>query len=345
MRLKGCFSPSFAVRVLPVLFSAMVFMPAPSFGQDRFSLDSVTEPRVVPKLGSGTPLEVENLLGESVFSGVRDYQLGDEWGKQAVEIDKLANRDAVYVRSVQATAFFNSATSFLLGRFGGEFVMATNHHVLGSQSECSGRSVQFTVRRKKYACKAMIGSWPEIDLALFTITVPQADSVELMQFGRNFDFVSPLDEDTQLLTAGFGIAGNSQRKMMVNENMDCRVVSGRNEFRLMADPDQYNPAEYKAWSFATACSVSHGDSGSALVERKTGRVLGILWTGAIPKESRVQSSSYIRDIQIRKDEEVWSLLTYAVPALKIGQKLNVMLDAGDIPNAFTPIVRELVSGK
>lgn len=133
--------------------------------------------------------------------------------------------------------------------------------------------------------------------------------------------------------------------MMVNENNDCRVVSGLNEFRFMADPDRYNPADYRAWSFATGCSVSHGDSGSAIVNRKSGAIVGLIWTGAIPKEAKIQSSQFIRDLQNRDDEEIWSLLTYAVPALKIKDRLNDALNSGELAVRHYPIVQELLVGQ
>lgn len=297
----------------------------------------------VPKLGSGVPIPLQSFEDVLEFSGIRDYQIGDEWGKKEVEPSKLSQRDSVYVRAVQATAFFNSATSFYLGKFGGEHVMATNHHVLSSDAGCRGRTVHFSLRDSKYSCKAMIGSWSDVDLALFTLEAdPKADQ-DLSPYAKNFDFNSVIFENTSLLTAGFGIAGNRNRKMMVNENSDCRVISGRDEFRYMADPDQLNPAEYKTWSFATGCSVSHGDSGSAIVNRTSGAVLGLLWTGAIPKEARIQDSNYLKEIQVRRDGEIWQLLTYAVPAKKIAEQLNSALNSGELAQQHISVVREILS--
>ncbi|MFZ9519848.1 MAG: S1 family peptidase [Silvanigrellaceae bacterium] len=294
-------------------------------------------------LGSGRLVHLFDDSLEFLFSGVRDYQIGDEWGKQQVDVSALPGRDQVYRRSVNATAFFNTATSFYLGKFAGEHVMATNHHVLDSAQLCPGRLVQFSTRKQRYRCKAMIGTWPEIDLALFVLDNADLADVDLLPFAGNFSIGKPLEENTLLLTAGFGIAGNTSRMMTVNENSDCRVVSRRDEFRLMADPDRFNPAEYKAWSFATGCSVSHGDSGSPVVNRQTGEVVGIVWTGAIPKEERIQKSSYLREIQSKRDEEIWSLLTYVVPSQKIGEKLRRELIAGSIPQQFSQVVREILN--
>ncbi|MEN9825671.1 MAG: hypothetical protein RI953_1416 [Pseudomonadota bacterium] len=334
------FGPLLVTLGLPVsVIAAHELQLATNFGSNNQT------DHYVRRLGSGQLLSIENDALEFLFAGVRDYQIGDEWGKREVDITSLPSQDEVYRRSVNATAFFNSATAFYLGKFAGEHVMATNHHVLDRDSDCSGRQIHFTVRKQKYRCKALIGSWPEIDLALFVLENPGTADDDLLPYAGNFDFNAPLAEDTRLLTAGFGIAGNPGRKMVVNENPDCRIVSSQGEYRLMADPDKYNPADYKAWSFATGCSVSHGDSGSSVVNRQTGGVVGIVWTGAIPKEERIQHSSYIKEIQSRRDEEIWSLLTYVVPAEKIATKLRQELSSGSIPRRFVPAISQMLGAQ
>lgn len=338
---RGRVIGSLAVLLVTSAFASTVF------GRESVHFSKSTQPSspaFVPKLGSGTPLSLDSVLEDFALTGVRDYQIGDEWGKKWVDPSTLSQKDPIFVRAVQATAFFNSATAFYLGCFSGTHVMATNHHVLGSQSECEGRTVHFSLRKAKYRCDEMIGSWPEIDLALFTLKSSNSADADLKSYAGGFDFSGSLDEDTPLLTAGYGIAGNASRQMMVNENNDCRVVSGQNEFRFMDDPDRFNPADYKAWSFATGCSVSHGDSGSAIVNRKSGAVVGLIWTGAIPKDSKIQSSQFIRELQNRDDEEIWSLLTYAVPALKIKDKLNEALISGELSARHKLIVQDILLG-
>jgi hypothetical protein len=296
----------------------------------------------VPRLGSGFPLSATELLEKYGLSGVLDYQIGDEWGKKRVDPSGVPQTDAVLLRSVNAAAMFNSATSFYIGRFSGHHLMATNHHVLDSADACEGRMVNFTVRKKKYRCREMIGTWSDIDFALFVLEPSDSANTDLSAYASEFDFSGSIEEDTRLLTAGYGIAGNSRRDLMVNENSDCRVLSGLNEFRFMADPDQFNPAAYRAWSFATGCGVSHGDSGSAIVSRNTGKVIGLVWTGAIPKETRIQNSRYIRELQNRDDEDIWTLLTYAVPAQKIKEKLEKELAGNNISPRYRNAVQEFL---
>lgn len=334
---------SYISFVLAILFSNFIDVKASAY--QIASPQQEFLPSFVPQLGSGRQIFIQTLLDVLEFSGVRDYQIGDEWGKKGVDAQRMSEVGSAYARTVQATGFFNSATAFYLGRFAGEHVMATNHHVLPSNSECIGKTVNFTYRKKKYRCRAMIGSWPEIDLALFTIEGGESANQDLLPFARNFDYTSTVSTDMPLITAGFGIADNPGRQMMINENKDCRVMSGQNEFRLMADPDRYNPADYKAWSFSTGCSVSHGDSGSPLVNRTSGSVIGLLWTGAIPKELRVQSSAFLAAMQSRRDEEIWSLLTYVVPAIKIKETLNGLLEAGQIQREYVALLREMLKSQ
>lgn len=320
-----------------VLFSLFFFLEVTNVRADDFAY--------VRGLGSGEPIRVSQIIERFLFAGVRDYQIGDEWGKKPVDTSRLRDADPVYIGAVHATASFNSATAFYLGRFAGQHVMATNHHVLSSDWECDGRSANFTIRNRRHRCKALIGSWPEIDLALFTLESSNAVDSDLRGLGRNFDFAGDLRANVRLLTAGYGIAGNSSRQIVVNENQDCRVISADNDFRFIADPDRFNPADYKAWSFATGCSVSHGDSGSAVIRRSSGEVVGVVWTGAIPKQERVQSSAFLRELQERADEEIWSLLTYAVPAKKIAERLLSALSENEIAAEHQPTVRELLLKK
>ena len=90
----------------------------------------------------------------------------------------------------------------------------------------------------------------------------------------------------------------------------------------MPDPDALNPGTYDAWSFANGCDVSHGDSGSAMVDRKTGKPIGLIWTGKIPKSPKVQQSQYLNEILQKQSPEIWTELSYAVPAAKIREVLQ-----------------------
>jgi hypothetical protein len=217
--------------------------------------------------------------------------------------------------------------------------MGTNHHVQPSMS-CRG-SAKFQVLAKSYACVQVLGHWTAIDFALFTIEVPAADEARLATIGKNFNFDRALTAGQPLLTIGHGVADNPGRRLVANQDSDCKVFS--EDHRLMADPDEYNPGTYQAWSFANGCDVSHGDSGSAMVDRVTGEPVGIIWTGRIPKKPEAQDSAILDEWLRTQSPEIWKQLSYAVPAAKIREILrDVVARDASLDRDAADTIRELV---
>jgi hypothetical protein len=316
---------------LPLLLAACVPTgggPADD-GQSAALTRSVAEGDPVPLLGGGGVLAASSI---APFDNIVDYQMGSEFGKKPVNDAALGAATDPYRRAARATAMVGGATGFYLGKFAGTHVMATNHHVYTSMS-CAGRSVVFPLLGNiRLTCNRMFGTWTDIDLALFAIDVPQPDDeAKLAAIAANFTFHDDIVKGTPLITIGFGIAGNPQRVMMGNADADCRVMSKTGDYHFMGDPDSKNPADYKAWSFSHACDVSHGDSGSAMVDRNTGKPVGILWTGKIPKDATVQSSDYLDQVFATDGDDVWTEMNFAVPATKMRAFLETV-----IANASTP---------
>lgn len=279
-------------------------------------------------------------IGSLVASGTEDYRLGDEWGKRPVTADSLKEARPAFKRAALATAKTGGATGFYLGKFAGSHVMATNHHVF--PSSCVGRAIRFPLLGLSVTCEKFLGSWPEIDLALFTIKVAGASDAEKLEaVGANFQFREELEAGRKLLTIGFGVAGNFGGQLMANEDSDCYVFSKQGDYRLMADPDRWNPGTYRAWSFAMGCDASHGDSGSAIVDRESGKVVGIIWTGRIPKSRDVQSSQKLKEIFTTGNEMIWEELSYAVPATKIKAVLDRVLE-GSLPEEHRRILAAVI---
>ncbi len=272
-------------------------------------------------LHSGPQQSSWNSLLNTAATFSKDYQIGDEWGKKPVTEQELAQESDVYVRAATATASYGGGTAFYLGKFNGRHLMGTNHHVQPSM-RCRG-SARFQVLNRAYPCTAVLGHWTAIDFALFEISIPALDEPRMLAVGRNFNFDRPLVAGQLLLTVGHGVASNPRRRLVANQDSDCKVFS--DDFRFMGDPDEYNPGEYQAWSFANGCDVSHGDSGSAMVDRLTGEPIGIIWTGRIPKSPEAQSSSRLDDWLRTQNEQIWKQLSYAVPASKIREVLNEVL--------------------
>lgn len=282
----------------------------------------------------------------SVFSfglaGSDDYRLGSEWGKVPVTLESLSKESAAFQRAALATAKVGGATGFYLGKFNGEFIMATNYHVFSGAMNCLGSSVRFPLLGVSGTCDRFIGSWSDVDLALFILKPRNAeDGAKLEKVAGNFAFQEDVYPGEPLLTIGYGIADNPERLTVANQDSDCYVFSQRGDYRFMADPDRYNPGSYRAWSFALGCDVSHGDSGSAIVDRNNGKVVGIIWTGNIPKSEFVQDSQKLTEIFKTGNAAIWEELSYAVPAKKIGEFLTGLL-ASNISESNKAILRAML---
>lgn len=274
-------------------------------------------------------------------TGSDDYRIGDEWGKKPVTIADLEHASPAFRRAALATAKTGGATGFYLGKFAGYYVMATNHHVFPAAWGCLGSTLRFPLLNISVRCSKFFGSWPEIDLALFAVDLSSADAAKLDAVAGNFAFREDLKKGEELLTIGFGIADNPNREEVAEQDADCKVFSGDGEYRLMGDPDEFNPGDYQAWSFSHGCDCSHGDSGSAMVDRNSGKVVGIIWTGRIPKKPAIQRSDYLQRLFESGGEEIWTELSYAVPAKKMGEFLAAQLN-GSAPEDTKTMLRALL---
>ncbi len=288
------------------------------------------------------PLPMGGRFFKFSTSSTDTYRIGDEWGK--IPYSAKDALDPEISKMAKATAKVGGGTGFYIGLYNGRYVMATNHHVCPSEFDCMGINVRFTALNKAFTVKEFYGTWPEVDLALIAIEVPTlADQALLNSVASPFDFANELYRGQELATIGYGVGGNPARELVVNQDADCVVFSDKSEFRLMADPDDLNPGPYKAWSFANGCDVSHGDSGSAMMDRNTGAVIGIIWTGRIPKSAKVQNSAYLDALLQNPTEDVWKELSYGVPAAKIGEFLNKLVVSGTLEPATAAVLEDILN--
>ncbi|MCX6118571.1 MAG: trypsin-like peptidase domain-containing protein [Proteobacteria bacterium] len=267
------------------------------------------------------------------FAGVQDYQIGPEWGKQPVTSQNVATLTPELQRAAKATAYvglgFGGATAFVIGQKDGSIRMATNHHVIGKDSDCRKASIKFPLLGiSGLKCEKLIGTWNEIDLTVFVLAGGTTQQRELiLSVAQNFAFDHKVVKGTKMFSVGFGVAGNSgQKNMMTVQDEDCKVYSKDSEVRLMKDPDEINPGPDLVWGFAFGCDVSHGDSGSAVLDRDSGEVMGIVFTGKIPKVSTVRDRSWLDNAFETNSESVWKELNFAVPAAKIAEVTRGVLE-------------------
>lgn len=270
------------------------------------------------------------------------YRIGDEWGKHPVSAKDVEDKNIL--RMSQATARVTGATGFFIGVFDGKYVMASNHHVCPEASACLGTQARFTALSKQFTITEFYGTWTDVDLSLFAIEVTNpADQELLKSVASPFVFNNKLHRGQQLVTIGYGVGSNPTRAQVIGKDSDCKVFSAEGEFRFMGDPDELNPGPYKAWSFANGCDVSHGDSGSAMMDAQTGEVIGIIWTGKIPKDPKVQTSAFLDALMANPTEDVWKELSFGVPAAKIGEFLTDLTKSGTLDADTARVLNDILN--
>ena len=263
------------------------------------------------------------------------YRVGDEWSKKVLGRSDLRNKKLKFVevlrRTAKATAKVAKGTGFYLGQFNGFHLIATNYHVhirLVTKPE-DYKEIEFPFLDLSFNFGRTFGAWLEIDLALFAINVESKwDRKILQSVARNFSFDYPITRNQKLLTVGFGRAKNHYSDMVGTWDSDCKVFSGDNEFKIKYGPDEKGKT-VGTWAFAVGCDASDGDSGSPVVTRDTGDIIGLLW-GVAPKTPIAQSSQSLDNMVKENSPTIWKNLNYAVPAAKIKEFLLEKIKSGAI---------------
>ena len=229
------------------------------------------------------------------------------------------------------------------------YIMATNHHnVCGYSPACdynldiANAPVHFTrsatyfpLYEYMFSSEAfVIGTWADIDFALYAFEFPNTYSEEkrksteanLSSSRLEFDFISDVYPGQELVTAGYGQNLNPKNSrspainfpnLMFSFDKDCKVFSPRNDFlSKRAEDPRDSSKNYNVFSFAHGCDSSHGDSGGAVMDRKTGKIVGVIWSGAANTGSNTKNSDYIHTHYMDK-REAFDNLPLAVPAPKI----------------------------
>ncbi len=275
---------------------------------------------------------------DALADAVNDYvyRVGDEWGKKVLVGRDLRNRKLKFVevlrRTAKATAKVAKGTGFYLGQFNGFHLIATNYHVhmrLINEPE-SYKEIEFPFLDLSFDFGRIFGAWLEIDLALFAINVEsKLSQKELQSVAKNFSFDYPITRNQELLTVGFGRAKNHYSDMVGTWDSDSKVFSGDNEFKIKHGLDENGRKVGTTWAFAVGCDASDGDSGSPVVTRNTGDIIGLLW-GVAPRTPIAQSSQCLDNMIKENSPAIWKSLNYAVPAAKIKEFLLEEIKSGAI---------------
>lgn len=245
------------------------------------------------------------------------YQIGTNWDKRELRSEDLPQASTTLRKAAKALGRMGGSTSFYIGKFNGKHLMMNNNH--DHPQGCTDDLVTFPFLGGRQArCLPMVGTWEQIDTTLFPIEVSPELEAALEGNALIWDRSGEVRAGQTLTTLGYGHHRNEQLKPVYDEGPDCMVLSPTNDFRLKADPDPRYSDSFAVWSFAHGCEASQGDSGSAILDRVTGKVLGILWGTSLDKQPLVQSTAFLFSLLQQPSEFVWrQQLNYAVAAPKL----------------------------
>lgn len=252
------------------------------------------------------------------------YQIGTNWDKRPFTPEDLASGSVAAKKGGMAVGkVAGGGTIFYLGKINGHHLAATNHHVY--PFGCRGEVIPFPNLKKVYTCTNLVGTWQRLDLTIFEMRVPASDDAELEGKGLKFAFHADSYPGQKLTTVGYGHHKNPKSIPMIDESEDCRVYSAKNEVVLKADPSEQNVTEdtFKVYSIAHGCESSHGDSGSAILDRETGDIVAVLWGATFGRPARGQDSKYLQSLIDKPvPADIWGLLNYGTSVRKIHEVLS-----------------------
>lgn len=254
---------------------------------------------------------------QTAFS--QNYTVGKSWDKKPIQ--KTPRKFHPYLQSIGEIG--SSATTFYIGHNRKKYYAVTNSHVCPNSQHCLNKRVEFPYYRNQRgsSLKAFVVNTPIIETSLdFALLEIQFQNLETFaKPPKALKFSSKIPRYLQpLISSGYGSYQNEYGVLKTEIGGDCRVFSKVNDIRKIKDPDEINPFPYRVYSFLIGCDVSHGDSGSPLLNLKTGEVLGLLWTGKMPKDQSIRTP-YLTRLPYNY---LWTQLNYAVPSFMIKKLIN-----------------------
>lgn len=247
------------------------------------------------------------------------YRVGEKWNK--VYIKEAPS--ALHSLAPSVGEIGSSATLFYIGTVKGRHYAITNSHVCPNEEKCLKRRVEFFYHKnvKGQSLKGIVRNVPviktQLDLALIEIQFLNAETFS--HFPKPLILSKQLPKHNQpLVSLGYGVHHNEYGTLMAEAGGDCRVFSYSSDIRKVKDPDSINPYPFSVYSFLMGCDVSHGDSGSPILDLKTLHVIGLLWTGRTPKHPLISRKGF----ENLDYSFLWQQLNYATPSAYIYKVLS-----------------------
>jgi hypothetical protein len=280
-----------------------------------------------------------------------NLQFGNRWDRKIVNQVAVQNYPKDYIEYFRSVAKIQvlggNATAFYLGKHAEEYIFATNNHVLPYSSLCRFATKLTFFDGQETLCKRFLGTSRKFELTLFSVV--KSDKVNrfldsLKPF--RFDFINPPQHQEKLITIGYGGHNNGMGELSFVDDELCMVASQTSDFRLVdgemiLSKGKATPAQ--TLSFMHSCEGSRGDSGSPLISKKTGLVIGVYWGGKTPKGPRMRDPEYIRRvINENRDKVIWSKFNMATPSIEIGKELRTIMGR-KIPDIDRQIIQSILS--
>ncbi len=226
------------------------------------------------------------LFAKTVFGG----QVGSQFQKidykriykqHSQQLDSLIE-NTVLINVNTLNSKVTRGTGFYIGKHKGNHIFITNHHVM-SKSQCDKAIISFINKSgttTKADCDQILlahSSAEHSDITIFTI--PEKQLAGFVGKGLTIDWNFKLESKVKLAIAGFGAKlsrvgrVDNQRilrsfRMRLNYDSDCVTLNAKIYYMT-----PFNVGD----TFIIGCDAIGGDSGSAVIERSTGKVVGLLW--------------------------------------------------------------------
>lgn len=257
-----------------------------------------------------------------------------KWERKSINTSDK-NIDPVTKSIAETTAFIShsngTGTGIYIGQIGEFHLLLTSAHVIMNQKKflCKD-TLSITINSKRAICNRVITYQKNNDLVILEISFldPPGPNTSLLRFKTSFS------KEELLINVGYATENSALTGLTSNSDEYCRVFS--NQIK------QLSVKKNSVWSMAIGCDSSPGNSGSAIVNRDSGEILGIIWGVGQSKERELKNKFFIDHLNISTDDSIWKFLTYATPSLKIQQQLIKDIEDNNFSDEDLILAEELL---
>lgn len=226
------------------------------------------------------------------------YIGGDEWNRPRVTKKLFLKQDQkvqdLILRTVKVvnTKKRKIGTAFFYKENADHYIFLTNYHVIAGVRECKESKLLLLnqeFKKKQASCDGIIQEGPiksGSDYTYFKVEKSQSLSYlsNLTAIDTNFPNPTPGDK---LVSVGFGGGKADLRRYDARISMDSDCVYLNGNLDITFNNDQVEDVLF------TACDAQSGDSGSAVMNRDTGEIIGLFFAVADQKRNNRLTSNEI----------------------------------------------------